>query len=427
MKLFEQIATESIFNIGEAKSYRHRSNGLQVVLLPNRVAPVVTIQVWYHVGSKNEQLGKTGIAHLFEHMMFRGTKKYPVGQYDRLLDEVGGQHVNAFTGVDYTAYMASVPSQSIELPIQLEADRMVHLNINQELLDIEREAVLNERRLRVDNSPDGSSWEMLMRDAYKQHPYQNDVIGHEVDIKGITLDDCYDFYNQYYAPDNATIVITGDFNPEETLEMLQTHFGYIPSGKGTRTPIPKAIPVTAIQQQKGFDISTPRLLMGYRMCRYNHPDFLPLKLFTLIFSQIHSSILKQEFIFNNQVISIFAEPMMMEDPGIFVIESILKQGDDPDRMMIRIEETVIQLMTTLTSKHLDVAKTRYRMDLYSAYTSNLYTGYSFGESIMLTDDPFYEYRSLKKIETITVEDVKQVILTYLKPKNRISIVLTPDQ
>jgi zinc protease len=185
--------------------YRLEDNGLEVLVLVDHVAPVVSYQTWFKVGSRHEREGKTGIAHLFEHLMFGETKNVPLGEHDRRLEEAGAES-NAATYVDWTYYLVNLPSDALELAIGLEADRMHNLVIESDQLESEREVVLNERRLTVDNDIDGTAAELLFCNAFRVHGYRFPTIGFAEDIAALDLDDCRGFYRTYYAPNNACLV-----------------------------------------------------------------------------------------------------------------------------------------------------------------------------------------------------------------------------
>ncbi|MDD3581906.1 MAG: pitrilysin family protein, partial [Desulfobacca sp.] len=188
-------------------------NGLKVLLWPENRAPVVTLQIWYRVGSRNEVLGKTGLSHLTEHLMFRGTEKYGPKVFSRQVQKFGGRD-NAFTSRDYTAYYEIGPKTSLGMWLEMEADRMQNLMVSEELFRTEQQVVLEERRLRTEDDPVSFLIEETLAAAYKAHPYQWPVIGWMHDIKNLTRQDFMAHYRQYYQPNNATLVVVGDFDPK---------------------------------------------------------------------------------------------------------------------------------------------------------------------------------------------------------------------
>ena len=203
-------------------------NGLEVLILEDHAVPLVTVQVWYRVGSRNERPGITGISHFLEHLMFKGTPKYGPGLYTQLIQRYGGTQ-NAFTSYDVTAYYSVLPSSRLELALDLEADRMAHLLLDPQEIKAEREVVKEERRLR-ENSPTGPMYEVLGALAYKAHPYQWPTIGWMSDIESITREELEAHYKTYYVPNNATVIVVGDVDIGQTMAAIRRHFEPIPQG-----------------------------------------------------------------------------------------------------------------------------------------------------------------------------------------------------
>lgn len=207
-------------------------NGLEVIIWEDHAAPVFAYQTWFRVGSRHDPEGRSGIAHLFEHLMFKATTTRGEGEYDRLMEAAGGQ-TNAATWVDWTYYKAKLPKWELDLVTTLEADRMERLALSSDMLEREREVVLNERSMRVDNDPDGRLSEALYRTAFEVHPYGVPTIGWEADIRRISLDDCMSFYRTHYAPSNAVITVVGDVSTQAVLAAIQARYGHL-----TAEPLP---------------------------------------------------------------------------------------------------------------------------------------------------------------------------------------------
>lgn len=204
-------------------------NGLKILLKEEHKAPIVTFQIWYRVGARNEQLGKTGMSHVLEHMMFKGTKKYGPKQFSRTVQRNGGND-NAFTSKDYTAYFENFAADRLELAIDLESDRMQNLILDPREFLSERDVVKEERRMRYEDDPTQTMVEQMMATAFAAHPYQWPVIGWMADLENLTRDDLSRHYKTYYAPNNATIVIVGDFDTRKVLPLVEKYFGGIPRG-----------------------------------------------------------------------------------------------------------------------------------------------------------------------------------------------------
>ena len=247
-------------------------NGLQVLIWEDASAPVIAYQTWFRVGSRHEKPGKTGIAHLFEHLMFKATKNYADGQFDAVMEEQGAQ-TNAATWVDWTYYHEKLPAGNLELAIRLEADRMEHLTLEPGPLEAERDVVKNERLGRVDNSPDGLAYEALYRKAFETHPYGRPTIGWMQDIESLSLQDCLDFYRSYYAPNNAVVVIVGDVETTDALTLIQQHYGHMAYQEIPQHPIAEEPPQT---EEKRLELALPveseKLILAYRVPELGHPD-----------------------------------------------------------------------------------------------------------------------------------------------------------
>lgn len=203
-------------------------NGMKVIVIPDRRAPVVTHMVWYRVGAADEPLGHSGIAHFLEHLMFKGTEKIPPGEFSKIIARNGGQD-NAFTGQDVTAYFQRVAKDRLELVMGMEADRMVNLRLDEKDVQTERKVILEERRTRVDNDPESILSEQVQAALYQAHPYGIPIIGWEHEIKSLQREDVLKFYNRFYAPNNAILVVAGDVEPEQVLELAKKTYGKNPA------------------------------------------------------------------------------------------------------------------------------------------------------------------------------------------------------
>jgi zinc protease len=253
-------------------SVRDLANGLRVIVKPDRRAPVAVSMVWYRIGSVDEQNGATGVAHVLEHMMFKGTKTVPAGEFSRLIATAGGRE-NAFTSRDYTGYFQTLHKSALPLAFRLEADRMANLVLSPEEFSKEIKVVMEERRWRTDDRPQSVMFERLLATALTAHPHRNPVIGWMNDLENLTIDDTRRFYELWYAPNNATVVVVGDVVPEEIFALAEQHFGSIPK---------KALPPRKPQDEppqlglKRLTVKVPaeqaQVLMAYRVPRLSKPN-----------------------------------------------------------------------------------------------------------------------------------------------------------
>jgi zinc protease len=276
-------------------------NGLRVLLLEDHRSPVITLQVWYRVGSRNERVGLSGLSHYLEHMMFKGTPKYGPRVYSRLLEEQGASE-NAFTAQDATVYYVTIVADRIDLVLDLEADRMRHLLLDPREMDSERKVIMEERRTRTEDDPVGALSEELNAIAFIAHPYRIPTIGFMTDIARLTPDDLRAWYNTYYLPNNAILVAVGDFKSAEMLEKVRARFGAVPRG-------PEPPPVAILEpEQRGErrlrvkkEAQLPVLFIGYRTPNHKSPDAYALEVLSTILSAGRTSRLYQRLVYTDRL------------------------------------------------------------------------------------------------------------------------------
>ena len=279
-------------------------NGLQVVFLEDHSTPIVHLAMWYHVGSKDERPGRTGFAHLFEHMLFQGSQHVPIHDHFRLIQQVGGV-VNGSTWYDRTNYYETLPAHHLELGLWLESDRMGFLlpAITQEKLDTQRDVVMNERRQRVDNQPYGRAGERLHELLYPDdHPYHWPVIGYMEDIAAATLEDVRTFFQTYYTPNNAVLTLAGDFDLDDALRKVETWFGEIPSGPPV-PPVSAPLPPLGGEKREVIadDVRLPRIYLAFRAPAYGQRLWYAADLLSTVLSGGKSSRLYQDLVYDRQI------------------------------------------------------------------------------------------------------------------------------
>jgi zinc protease len=276
-------------------------NGLQVLLNPQKQAPIVSIQVWYNVGARNESLGKSGLAHLTEHLMFRGTPKVGPKQYARIIQKNGGQN-NAFTSRDYTVYYENMAPDRVKIALELEADRMTGLSVNEDLFLTERKVVQEERRLRVKDDPTASLFEEVLATAFKSHPYKHPVTGWMEDLEKLTLADFLSFYRTYYSPDQVTLIITGRFDKESLLPIIEETFGRLP---GRKAALPLTVDEPPQEAEKRVvlqraEARLPYVILAFHVPAFPHPDAFALKVMAQIMGRGKSSRLYERLVYREQ-------------------------------------------------------------------------------------------------------------------------------
>lgn len=262
------ISTQANAKTFNAKTTK-LANGLEVVVIPNHRAPVVTHMIWYKIGAADEPQGKSGITHFFEHLMFKGTEKYPDGEFSKIIKKLGGDE-NAFTSQDYTAYYQNVPRDHLEKMMEMEADRMRHLRLTEEDIKSERQVILEERSQRIDNRPQALFQEKLMSTIFTNHPYGTPVIGWRNEIEQLSREDALKTYKEWYAPNNAILIISGDINLEEALPLAKKYYGVLEPSKNI-PEIRTRKEMFFLKENKRISMSDPKVGQPLLRRLYNAP------------------------------------------------------------------------------------------------------------------------------------------------------------
>ena len=328
------------------------SNGLKVILLEEHSVPVINLQIWYHVGSKDERPGRTGFAHMFEHLMFKGSAHVGPDEHSRLIEAVGGFD-NAETNDDSTDFYETFPSQYLETALWLEADRMGSLNVDEANFKSERQVVEEERRVRVDNQPYGTIEEDLRAAAFTVHGYHHTAIGSIADLDNATVEDVRIFHDTYYKPNNATLVIVGDFNSNQAIEWAKKYFEGIPA---SAKPIPRRDTPEPPQTEERVvrksysNTPLPAVVIGYKVPARYAPDAYPLDLASNILAGGESSRLYQALVYKSQIaVQAAGFGNFTEDPNLFWAYAIMNQGHTADEG----EKAVVGVLDGLKSQPVD--------------------------------------------------------------------------
>jgi zinc protease len=402
-------------------------NGLVVLLAEDHSAPIISYQTWFRVGSKNEETGYTGLAHLFEHMMFTGTPRYKRDQFDAIL-QMNGATNNAFTTNDYTAFYENLPSSKLELVMDIEADRMVNLQVTAENLKSEREVVKEERRYRVDNNPMGVLQEALQDTAYKVHPYKWPVIGYMKDIDHITLEKAQEFYKTYYAPNNAVLVIAGDFKTKNAKSLIEKYYGPLHS-----SVIPqKARPAEPLQTDArsrfiSRDVQNMTYILAYHVPGAGQYETYALDLLASILGGGNSSRLYKRLVYTTQqATNVGAGNYSLQDPSLLQIYVTLKPGQGLNEAeQFTYTEVWRPRIQGVTESELSMAKKR----VAKGYIDSLKTVFGKAESLAQNEVLFGNYEEMFKdfsrYEKVTVPEIKAVAEKYLLPKQSTLVVLIP--
>ncbi len=401
-------------------------NGLKVLLVENHKAPVVSVQVWYRVGSRNEQIGKTGLAHVTEHMMFQGSKNYATGKYKDLVEANGGDY-NAFTTEDVTAYYATFASDKLELALALEADRMTGLLIPEAKFGSEVEVVKEERRWRTENSPFGMMWEVLGSTAYQAHPYRWPVVGWMSDLDALTRKDAWDFYKRYYHPNNATLVVSGDFTSKQAMPIIQRTFGKLPKG-----PVPPRV-VTVEPKQMGErrseivrPVQTGSAMVAYHIPAYGHDDLYALQVLENLLANGESSRLYQDLVYEKAIAQDVGTSMSKQiNPSLFLLYGTLLPGKDLAALEDGLYAQIERLKTEpVSARELQKAKNQVEASFLFGQQKAEQVANILGEAATLKD-----YRLANQVvdhvRAVSAEDVMRVAKTYFTKENRSVVTLIP--
>ena len=402
-------------------------NGLKVILLENHKAPVVTFQVWYRAGSRNEAWGKTGLSHMLEHMMFKGTKKVGPEEFSRIIQENGGND-NAFTSADYTAFFENISSDRVRVAMDLESDRMRNLVLREEDFKTERMVVMEERRLRTDDDPRAYLAEQTEAAAFQTSPYHWPIIGWMEDIKHFTLGDVKAYHRIYYNPSNAFLLLVGDFKKEELLPSIEKDFGSIP--EGVKPNQKRDTDEPQVGERRIFvkkEARLPFLLMGYHIPNLASPDSYVLEVIAGILAGGKSSRLDKSLVYDKRLaLSVDAEnSLLSHDPNLFTISAEPLPGKDTAEVEKALDQEVELLQEKPVGEHeLQKAKNQIEADfIYSQdslfYQAMLLALYEIDKSWKLIDD------YLPSIRKVTPDDIMRVAKKYLTPENRTVGILIP--
>jgi predicted Zn-dependent peptidase len=416
---------------GIAFEERRLDNGLRVIVAPDPVAPVAAINLWYAVGSKDEQPGKTGFAHLFEHFMFQGSRHVAKAEHMGLIQGAGG-FTNATTNFDRTNYFARLPSNQLELGLWLEADRMGSLldALSQENLDTQREIVKNEKRQSYDNQPYGSSYELLMASLFPEgHPYHHTPIGSMADLDAASLDDVQSFFRAYYAPNNAVLSIVGDVGVDEGFAAADRFFGRIPANSGVPpSPRPAVPTVGALEQTVPDDVPLVRVHVGFRGPAYGTPELDALEVALRVLSAGRSARLTRRLLRDEataQDVEFQTLPLVLGASGVLGWATA-KSGSDPQRVRAAMFGEFARLAAEpVAEAELNRAKALIRTEELRALEQVGEVADRLSGFAILFDDPDRVNRQLERYLAVTPEQVRAVAQATFRPEAAVVLTYVP--
>jgi zinc protease len=404
-------------------------NGLTVVLSEDHSTPIVHVNLTYHVGSKNERPGRTGFAHLFEHLMFKGSKNVQPEAHTSMLASIGGQS-NAYTTDDETVFWETVPAQYLPLTLWLEGDRMATLQIDKDTFENEREVVKEERRMRIDNQPYGRLNEIIYDQAFTVHPYKHATIGSMEDLEAASVADVRDFYQTYYVPANATLVLVGDFDPAQALMMVGQYLGRVPKAE---KPVPRDIPQEPPQtREKRVTLQEPwplpAVVVAYHVTRDGNPDSYPLHIAAKVLSDGQTSRIYKKLVYEQQMaVAAFGNANLIEDPNLFYAVAIVQPGHSTDEVTAALIAELDRLKTDpITDHELQRSKNQFARDYIFGRLSNQQKAGQLAHAVVIHNDIRTADGEFDIFQNITVADVQRVAKTYFRPENRLVLTLMPS-
>ncbi len=403
-------------------------NGLRVILSEDHSTPIVHVRLDYHVGSKNERPGRTGFAHLFEHMMFKGSRNVEPESHTSLISSVGGRS-NAYTTEDITVFWQTLPAHHLPMVLWMEADRMATLRIDETAFKREREVVKEERRMRIENQPYGRLSEIIYDNTFSAHPYKHPTIGSMADLESASIQDVRDFHNTYYVPENATLTVVGDFDTPQALQLVTQYFGRVPkAAKPVPRDLPKEPAMTAGRRltiEESWPL--PAVVVAYHITYDGHPDAYPLHITSKILSDGQSARLQRELVYNKRIaLSAFGSGNITEDPNLFFAVAIVQPGQTP----LAAEQALIaefdKLKTAgVTAHEVQRAQNQFARDYIVGRESNEDKAMHLSHAAVIHNDITTADGEFDIFMKVSPADVQRVARTYFTDTNRTVLYILP--
>ncbi|MDA9092778.1 insulinase family protein [Polaribacter sp.] len=405
-------------------------NGMHVILHQDNSAPVVTTAVMYHVGAKDEQPDRTGMAHFFEHLLFEGTQNIGKGEWFKLVSSNGGRN-NANTTDDRTYYYEIFPSNKLELGLWMESERLLHPIIGQDGVDTQNEVVKEEKRLRVDNQPYSRFLENVKKNIFKKHPYKGTTIGKMKHLDAATLEEFLAFNKKFYVPNNATLVVAGDINMDTTKKMIQDYFGPIPRGAAIERTIALEDPITSPISAKAYDpnIQIPAIITAYRTPSMKTRDSRVLDMVSSYLSSGRSSILYKKLVDTKKMtLQVGAINLSQEDYGTYILYG-LPQGESKLSDIVKeIDEEIVKMQTELISeKAYQKLQNKFENNFVNSNSSVDGIANSLARYNVLFGDTNLINTEIDIYRSITREEIRAVAKKYLNPNQRLTLEYLPEK
>jgi predicted Zn-dependent peptidase len=405
-------------------------NGLDVILHQDNSAPVVTTAVMYDVGGKDRINNKTGFAHFFEHLLFEGTENIGQGEWFKMVSSNGGSN-NANTSNDRTYYYEIFPSNNLELGLWMESERMMHPVIKQSGVDTQNEVVKEEKRMRYDNAPYGNLINEISSKLFEKHPYKDPNVGYMEDLDAATLEEFKQFFEIYYKPNNATLVVAGDIDISETKKMIQDYFGPIPAGEEVTRNFPQEEPITETIEATAYDsnIQIPAILLGYRTPGMTERDAYVLDMVSSVLSDGKSSRLYKKLVDEQkQALEVAAVNLAQKDYGQYVVFALPLAETPLDTLVSEIDEEITKLQTELISqREYEKLQNKFENRFVNSNSSVAGIAGSLATYQMLYGNTDLINEEIDIYRSITREEIRDVAKKYLNPNQRVELEYLPKK
>jgi len=405
-------------------------NGLHVILHQDKSAPVVTVSVMYHVGSKDEQTNRTGFAHFFEHLLFEGSPNIKRGEFFKIVSSNGGQN-NANTSQDRTFYYVNFPSNQLETGLWLESERMLHPVINEIGVETQNEVVKEEKRMRVDNQPYGAWLSEIMKRLFVKHGYHWPIIGSMEDLDAATLKEFQDFNKKYYGPGNAVLVVAGDIDIPKTKKLVEGYFADIPAGAPVERKKVEEDPITSQKIDTAYDsnIQIPAIMTAYRIPGMTSKESKMLEMASAVLSQGNSSRMSTKMVDTKKnALQVGSFNYALEDYGAYILYALPNNNTSLDTLLMDMDEEIVKLQNNLISeKEFTKLQNQFENNYIGSNSrmqgvaENLADGYTFYKN---TNNINTELDELRKI---TRQDIQNVAKKYLNKNQRVVLYYLPKK
>lgn len=404
-------------------------NGLTAIVVENKKLPIFSYYTFYKVGGKFETPGITGASHFLEHMMFKGAKKYKMGEFDKLVEGNGGKN-NAYTSNDQTVYFEELPSDYLETMIDIEADRMENLTLDAKAFESERAVVLEERKMRYENSDRGKLYLSMMKEVFKDTAYGTSVIGKIEDLKSVTRDQIYSYFKKYYAPNNAVIVITGDVDAEDTFDMIEEKFSNIKPFKDLEKVKKAAIAKTGfnVKTKLGYDVAikgqspNPLFMLAYPSVKIGNRDGFILDILSSVLGSGATSYLSERFVLgkNPALSNIAAANYTLEDAGVFFVTGQMLDKKSLKTFKKDLRRSVLKSCNdAINPRSLQKVKNQFLIDMLLGLDSNSGISKFLGNREVYFNDYMYYQTEFKIYQEINQKELKAACFKYLQPNRSV--------